>query len=86
MLRLATFCTGILYYDYTLTFSAEVDRFWKGRFSFASFIFYFNRYLALSGHIPVLYEFYGTHDQKVSQHHDYVDKQWLIFSSVAVSA
>ncbi|TBU26978.1 hypothetical protein BD311DRAFT_761376 [Dichomitus squalens] len=57
---------GILYFDYTLTYSAEVERFWKGRFSFASFIFYFNRYLALFGHIPVLYEFYGTHKQEVS--------------------
>ncbi|EJF55882.1 hypothetical protein DICSQDRAFT_175407 [Dichomitus squalens LYAD-421 SS1] len=55
---------GILYFDYTLTYSAEVERFWKGRFSFASFIFYFNRYLALFGHIPVLYEFYGTHNQE----------------------
>ncbi|PIL23501.1 hypothetical protein GSI_14813 [Ganoderma sinense ZZ0214-1] len=54
---------GILYYDYTLTFGMEVDRFWKRRASFASFVFYFNRYLVFLGHIPVLYEFYGTRDQ-----------------------
>lgn len=57
---------GILYYDYALTFSVEVDRFWKGRLSFATLIFYFNRYLVLFGHIPVLYEFYASDNQKVS--------------------
>ncbi|KAI1783359.1 hypothetical protein LXA43DRAFT_1187057 [Ganoderma leucocontextum] len=70
---------AILYYDYTLTFGMEVNRFWKGRLSFASFVFYFNRYLVLFGHMPVLYEFYGTTNQKGEM---YVP--WFPFLSVAM--
>ncbi|KDQ60366.1 hypothetical protein JAAARDRAFT_67915 [Jaapia argillacea MUCL 33604] len=45
---------GILYYDYALTLSMEVERFWRGGFSRASFLFFLNRYLGLSGHIPTV--------------------------------
>ncbi|KAM5533390.1 hypothetical protein V8D89_012940 [Ganoderma adspersum] len=71
---------GILYYDYALTFGMEVDRFWKRGSSFASFVFYFNRYLVLFGHIPVLYEFYGTSNQNYPSDIPYpsvgADKCW----------
>ncbi|KAF8273738.1 hypothetical protein EI94DRAFT_1172575 [Lactarius quietus] len=46
----------ILYYDYFLTLSREVDRFWHlGPHSWASIVFFANRYIALLGHIPLLY-------------------------------
>jgi hypothetical protein len=48
----------ILYYEYALTFSMEVERFWAQRFSWASFFFYLNRYLSLLGHIPVTMEYF----------------------------
>ncbi|TBU51490.1 hypothetical protein BD310DRAFT_953238 [Dichomitus squalens] len=57
---------AILYFDYALTLGREVERFWKGRFALASFVFYLNRYLSLTGHIPVIYEFYWVDDQSVS--------------------
>ncbi|TFK49497.1 hypothetical protein OE88DRAFT_1663120 [Heliocybe sulcata] len=44
---------SILYYDYALTFRIEIDRFWIPRFTWASFLFYLNRYLGIFGHIPV---------------------------------
>ena len=34
-------------YDYILTFSSEVDLFWKRKFGIASALFYFNRYFLL---------------------------------------
>lgn len=38
----------MMVYDYTLTFSSEVDLFWKRKFgSVATALFYFNRYLLL---------------------------------------
>jgi hypothetical protein len=48
----------ILYYEYALTFSMEVERFWPQRFSWASCFFYLNRYLSLLGHIPVTMEYF----------------------------
>ncbi|KAI0752176.1 hypothetical protein C8Q74DRAFT_1222531 [Fomes fomentarius] len=60
------FC--ILYYDWVLTLSAEVDRFWKRRLSWVSFGYYLNRGLALLGHIPVIYEFYFWHIRSLTQH------------------
>jgi hypothetical protein len=37
----------------------EIERFWPQRtFSWASFLFYLNRYLALLGAIPVIMEFF----------------------------
>jgi len=49
----------VLYYDYVLTFSMEVQRFWPQRgFSWAVFFFYLNRYLSLLGHIPLVIEYF----------------------------
>lgn len=49
----------ILYYDYALTLPAEVERFWSSRsLSWASSLFYVNRYLSLFGHIPVMIQYY----------------------------
>ena len=50
----------ILYYDYFLTLSKEVDRFWHpGPHTWASIVFFANRYIALLGHVPFLYRVYG---------------------------
>jgi len=47
----------ILYYDYALSLSAEVERFWtQRRFSWASLFFYLNRYISLFGHVPIIME------------------------------
>ncbi|KAI0742676.1 hypothetical protein C8Q80DRAFT_1190106 [Daedaleopsis nitida] len=56
---------AILYYDYALTFSTEVERFWQRPCSRVSLAYYLNRGMALFGHLPVLYEFYGMHAQAV---------------------
>ncbi|EPQ53547.1 hypothetical protein GLOTRDRAFT_139744 [Gloeophyllum trabeum ATCC 11539] len=57
---------AVLYYDYTLTFGIEVDRFWAPRFSWASFLFYLNRYLGIFGHIPVILQLFRAFSSKVS--------------------
>jgi hypothetical protein len=50
---------AILYYDYLLTFSVEFECFWTPRWrTWGSILFFFNRYLTLLGHIPVIYEFF----------------------------
>ena len=56
----AVFPSAILYFDYSLTFVTEVQRFWTRHVSMASFVFFLNRYLTLLGHVPVMYEFYGA--------------------------
>jgi hypothetical protein len=46
----------ILYYDYTLTFSREVEFFWprKNRVGWVSSIYFLNRYVAIFGYIPIV--------------------------------
>ncbi|KAI0748268.1 hypothetical protein C8Q80DRAFT_1270696 [Daedaleopsis nitida] len=56
---LAVVALTLLYYDYSLTFSREVDHFWKrARLSWASTLFVINRYTGLLGPIPVVLEYF----------------------------
>ena len=49
----------MLYYDYSLTLSTEVEHFWKrARISLVSVLFVVNRYLGLLGSIPVALEYF----------------------------
>ncbi|RPD76978.1 hypothetical protein L226DRAFT_559154 [Lentinus tigrinus ALCF2SS1-7] len=60
---LSAIAFALLYYDYALTFGAEVERFWrfrKGRPSWGTIGFFLNRYLSILGHIPVILEFFGS--------------------------
>jgi hypothetical protein len=50
----------ILYYDYLLTLPLECSRYWGSRITLASGFFYLNRYLALLGHIPVVFRYFWT--------------------------
>ncbi|KAI1795747.1 hypothetical protein LXA43DRAFT_1058032 [Ganoderma leucocontextum] len=50
---------ALLYYDYALTFTEEVNHFWKSAsLSLFSTLFVFNRYLGLIGTIPVIIEYF----------------------------
>ncbi|KAH9856355.1 hypothetical protein C2E23DRAFT_882429 [Lenzites betulinus] len=51
---------ALLFYDFVLTFQEEVERYWTGSFSLASFLFFLNRYLSLLGHIPVIFAFFRS--------------------------
>ncbi|KAI0673081.1 hypothetical protein C8Q78DRAFT_1068538 [Trametes maxima] len=56
---LAVASIAVLYYDYCLTFSMEIERFWQSaRLSLVSSLFVLNRYLGLLGPIPVLVEYF----------------------------
>lgn len=58
---LALISFAILYYDYLLTLSMEVDYFWKQQrwFSWTSLLFILNRYMAVFGVIPIAMEFFA---------------------------
>jgi len=50
----------ILFYDYFLTLPMEVDRYWcPGSHTWASALFLVIRYVALLGHVPLLYRMFG---------------------------
>ncbi|KAI0259170.1 hypothetical protein BC834DRAFT_974494 [Gloeopeniophorella convolvens] len=57
--RLISF--SILYYDYIITLSAEIELFWpvKRRLTWPSALFLINRYLSILGHIPVALEMFA---------------------------
>ncbi|TFK92881.1 hypothetical protein K466DRAFT_594817 [Polyporus arcularius HHB13444] len=55
----------VLYYDFLLTFPLEVERYWAGGRSWASCCFFANRYMAVLGHLPVVYEFFGTMPEEI---------------------
>ena len=51
----------MLYYDYVLTFTDEVELFWfNRRLSWASFFFFANRYVSLGFHILVIFLYYHS--------------------------
>ncbi|KAM5538840.1 hypothetical protein V8D89_007562 [Ganoderma adspersum] len=51
----------ILYFDFFLTLPAEVDRYWTGNgYSWASLLFFMNRYMSVFCHIPIIYEFFWS--------------------------
>ncbi|KAI0780785.1 hypothetical protein BD413DRAFT_11745 [Trametes elegans] len=57
---LAVASMSLLYYDYFLTLSMEVEYFWRcARLSSASILFLLNRYLGLLGPIPIMVEYFG---------------------------
>lgn len=58
---------AILYYDYALMVSTEIERFWKTfTLNWVSFLYVANRFLSLFGHIPVLViYFYPTISENV---------------------
>lgn len=64
---LTSWLAVILYYDYLLTFSMEIERFWTfRRISSGSFFFFFNRYLAFFGNIPIIFVFFWrTEDRQL---------------------
>ncbi|KAF9485255.1 hypothetical protein BDN70DRAFT_871667 [Pholiota conissans] len=52
---------ALLYYDYLLTLPTEVSRFWNSRrLTWASSLFYGNRYISLIGHVPVMFQYFWT--------------------------
>lgn len=57
---------ALLYYDFILTIPQEVERYWTGRLTWPSFLFFLNRYTAVLGHIPVIAEFFGVLPEPVS--------------------
>ncbi|KAM5533278.1 hypothetical protein V8D89_013055 [Ganoderma adspersum] len=57
---------AILFYDYTLTFSTEVECFWKStHISLFSILFVLNRYFGLLGAIPTIFEYFGSPSENV---------------------
>ncbi|KAI0255148.1 hypothetical protein BJV78DRAFT_820553 [Lactifluus subvellereus] len=46
----------VVWYDYFLTLSDEIDLFWtrRGRFSLFPFFFFLNRYVSLAGDLPIV--------------------------------
>ncbi|KAK7046530.1 hypothetical protein R3P38DRAFT_73715 [Favolaschia claudopus] len=50
----------LLYYDYILTLRQEVSRYWGTRITWATFLFYLNRYGCIFATLPVILENFWT--------------------------
>ncbi|KAI0668894.1 hypothetical protein C8Q78DRAFT_215423 [Trametes maxima] len=50
---------ALLYYDFFLTLSREIELYWKNTISWPYFLFFLNRYMSVITHIPVIIEFFG---------------------------
>ena len=51
---------AIVFFDYLVTFSDEVNSIWSRKFSLATAIFFLNRYVSLSGYAVHLYFLFFT--------------------------
>lgn len=58
---IAAASVGLLYYDYFLTLSREIQWVWLGshQVSWASAFFFANRYISFFGYMPMIYEFFS---------------------------
>ncbi|TBU35842.1 hypothetical protein BD311DRAFT_647487, partial [Dichomitus squalens] len=57
---------AILFYDFSLTFSTEVEYFWKSaNISLFSVLFAANRYFGLLGPIPTIFEYFTSPSEQV---------------------
>ncbi|RPD66288.1 hypothetical protein L227DRAFT_570179 [Lentinus tigrinus ALCF2SS1-6] len=69
---LAMVALTMLYYDYSLTLSTEIEHFWKrARFSLVSVLFVTNRYLGLLGSVPVVLEYFVHFKPELQMYHQY---------------
>lgn len=59
-------CAALLYYDYFLTVSDEIQFFWVQKSSKIAKFFLFIRYICLLRNIPVAIEVYSRWSQEVS--------------------
>ncbi|KAF9649622.1 hypothetical protein BDM02DRAFT_3113443 [Thelephora ganbajun] len=58
---LIVFGGALLIYDYVLTFSMEVERFWISHpVSAITTLYFVDRYVGLLGYLPILYQFLGA--------------------------
>ncbi|KAI0632837.1 hypothetical protein C8Q77DRAFT_849115 [Trametes polyzona] len=69
---LSSIAFALLYYDFVLTIPQEVERYWRRKFSFPSFLFYLNRYMSVLSHIPVIIEFFGVFPETFQQYHRFI--------------
>ncbi|KAF8500192.1 hypothetical protein F5888DRAFT_1632981 [Russula emetica] len=72
----------ILFYDYFLTLPMEVDRYWcPGSHTWASALFLVIRYVALLGHVPLLYRMFGDPCEVMHTGviYDRSDLGWILF-------
>ncbi|EIW56666.1 uncharacterized protein TRAVEDRAFT_49484 [Trametes versicolor FP-101664 SS1] len=51
---------ALLYYDFILTIPREVERYWTGRLTWPSLLFFLNRYIPILGQIPGIVESFGV--------------------------
>ncbi|KAI0351671.1 hypothetical protein OH77DRAFT_1524002 [Trametes cingulata] len=65
----AAIAFAILWYDFVLTIPLEVERYWKGGWTWASTFYFLNRYMSVLSHIPVVVEFFGTLPELLQLYH-----------------
>ncbi|KAJ7239725.1 hypothetical protein C8J57DRAFT_1372487 [Mycena rebaudengoi] len=59
--ELSVILPPLLFYDYFLTFEWEVSRYWaRPNLSWATILFFLNRYGTLLGNIPVVLQYFWT--------------------------
>ncbi|EJD07873.1 uncharacterized protein FOMMEDRAFT_138010 [Fomitiporia mediterranea MF3/22] len=78
-------CCVMLFYDILITFGDEVEKIWKQRFSFATILWFMNRYLSPLGYVVVIVSFHDP-DWSKSACNRYVlyPEVLKIFTSAAI--
>ncbi|KAJ3527434.1 hypothetical protein NM688_g8126 [Phlebia brevispora] len=77
----------MIFYDITITFSDEVEKIWKRRFTGATFLWFVNRYLLPLGYIVVIVSFHDrSWSTTVCDHYILYPEVLKIFSSTAIGA
>ncbi|KAJ7152015.1 hypothetical protein C8R46DRAFT_1121750 [Mycena filopes] len=81
----------ILFYDYFLTLNWEISRYWGSAWTWPNILFFANRYGTLIGNIPVVIQYFWTHESTAQktltcQHLESYHQYFIIVTQIMVAA
>ncbi|KAL5521018.1 hypothetical protein ACEPAG_8940 [Sanghuangporus baumii] len=77
-------CCVMLYFDILITFGDEVERIWKQRFTFATVLWFMNRYLSPLGYVVVIASFQMNWPKSVCERYVLYPEILKVFTAAAI--
>ncbi|KAL5483594.1 hypothetical protein ACEPAI_8826 [Sanghuangporus weigelae] len=77
-------CCVMLYFDMLVTFGDEVERIWKQRFTFATVLWFMNRYLSPLGYVVVIASFHMNWPKSVCDRYVLFPEILKVFTAAAI--
>ncbi|KAL5505052.1 hypothetical protein ACEPAH_7715 [Sanghuangporus vaninii] len=77
-------CCVMLYFDILITFGDEVEKIWKQRFTFATVLWFMNRYLSPLGYVVIIASFHMDWPKSVCDRYVLYPEILKVFTAAAI--